>query len=414
MASEIVQKSQLLKNASSVLTQVKTKEKNDALKLVAESLLEHEASIISENEKDIENAKKAGMKESLIDRLKLSKKRIQDMADGIQTVIELKDPVWKSTDVWTIENGLNISKMAVPLGVIGIIYESRPNVTVDAFALALKSGNCILLRGSSSAINSNKALVSAIKEGLRKSSIDENVIQLIEDTSRECVAEMLQLNEYIDLIIPRGGSGLIQMVVKNATVPTIETGVGNCHTYVDATAKIQDAVDITVNAKAQRPGVCNACETVLVHENVAEEFLPKLHQELNEFIELRGCEKTKSIIDVKSATEEDWAEEFLDFILAIKVVRSLDEAIEHIGTYGTKHSECIVTEDYTNAEKFLKSIDAAAVYVNASTRFTDGGAFGFGCEMGISTQKMHARGPMGLNELVTVKYVIRGNGQIRE
>lgn len=414
MASEIVLKSQLLKSASSVLTQVKTKEKNDALRLVAESLLEYEDIIISENEKDIENAKKAGMKESLIDRLKLSTKRIQDMAEGIQTVIELKDPVWTSSDVWTIENGLNISKMTVPLGVIGIIYESRPNVTVDAFALAIKSGNCILLRGSSSAIYSNKALVKAIKAGLRKSSIDENVIQLIENTSREAVAEMLKLNEYIDLIIPRGGSGLIQMVVKNATVPTIETGVGNCHTFIDATAKIEDAVNITVNAKAQRPGVCNACETVLVHESVAEFFLPKLYQELHEFIELRGCEKTKSIIDVKSATEEDWAEEFLDYILAIKVVENLEEAIGHIGNYGTKHSECIVTEDYTNAEKFLKSIDAAAVYVNASTRFTDGGAFGFGCEMGISTQKMHARGPMGLNELVTVKYVVRGNGQIRE
>lgn len=414
MVSEVVKKSQLLKNASSKLAEVKTKEKNDALKLVAESLIEHSNAILAENEKDIANAKKANMKESLIDRLRLTPERIKDIADSIQVVVELKDPVWKSTDVWTIENGLNISKMSVPLGVIGIIYESRPNVTVDAFALALKSGNSILLRGSSSAIHSNKAIVFAIKEGLEKSRIDKNVIQLIENTSRDSVTEMLKLNEYIDLIIPRGGSGLIQTVVKNATVPTIETGVGNCHTYVDKTAKIEDAIKIIVNAKTQRPGVCNACESVLVHESIASEFLPKLYNKLHERVELRGCEKTKAIIDVTLATEEDWAEEYLDYILAVKVVENVEDAINHINQYGSMHSECIVTEDYTNAEKFLRNIDAAAVYVNASTRFTDGGAFGFGCEMGISTQKMHARGPMGLNELVTVKYVVRGNGQIRE
>lgn len=413
--SEIIKKSQLLKKASSLLSEASTKQKNEALKAVADSLMAHKELILDENKKDIENAICNNMKESLVDRLRLTEKRINDMVEGIQTVIDLKDPVWKSNDVWTLENGLNISKMTVPLGVIGIIYESRPNVTVDAFALAIKSGNCILLRGSSSALHSNKALVTSIKQGLRNSSISEEVIQLIEDISRESVTEMLKLNEYIDLIIPRGGSGLIQTVVQNATVPTIETGVGNCHTFVDETAKVDDALKIVINAKAQRPGVCNACETVLVHKNIANEYLPLLYDGLKEMVELRGCDKTREIIiEAKSASEEDWAEEFLDYILAIKVVDSLDEAIQHISIYGTKHSECIVTEDYTNAEKFLRNVDAAAVYVNASTRFTDGGAFGFGCEMGISTQKMHARGPMGLNELVTVKYVIRGNGQIRE
>lgn len=413
MASEIVLKSRILKEQANSLGEATTRDKNEALKLVAKSLIENQKNILEENEKDVNKAKDEGVKESLIDRLKLTEKRIGDMVDGIQTVIDLKDPVWKSNDVWTLENGLTISKMSVALGVIGIIYESRPNVTVDAFSLAIKSGNCILLRGSSSAINSNKALVKAIKEGLEKSNISKDMIQLIEDTSRESVNEMLKLNEYIDLIIPRGGSGLIQTVVKNATVPTIETGVGNCHVYIDASAKIEDAVKIVVNAKAQRPGVCNACESILVHKDVAEEFLPKLEKEFNGLVELRGCDRTKAIIKVKEATEQDWAEEFLDYILAIKIVDNLDEAIEHIRTYGTKHSEAIVTEDYTHAEKFLRSIDAAAVYVNASTRFTDGGVFGFGAEMGISTQKMHARGPMGLNELVTIKYVVRGNGQIR-
>ena len=412
--SEIKNKGKLLKNASNLLSKASTKDKNDALRKVAEALVEYKALILVENQKDIEEATRMNMKESLIDRLKLTDERILGMVEGINTIIELKDPVWKSNDVWTLENGLNITKMSVPMGVIGIIYESRPNVTVDAFALAIKSGNCILLRGSSSAIFSNKALVFAIKEGLKKSGITEDVIQLIEDTSRESVVEMLKLNEYIDLIIPRGGSGLIQSVVQNATVPTIETGVGNCHTFVDATAKMEEAVNIVVNAKTHRPGVCNACETVLIHERISAEFLPLLKEALKNKVELRGCPLTRQIIDVHEASEEDWAEEYLDYILALKVVADLDEAISHIGKYGTKHSECIVTEDYSNSEKFLREVDAASVYVNASTRFTDGGVFGFGCEMGISTQKMHARGPMGLNELVTVKYVIRGNGQIRE
>ncbi len=412
--SEIVRKGMLLKNASNLLIKANTKDKNEALKKVSESLEEYKELILMENEKDVEQAVRMHMKESLVDRLRLTEQRIRDMMEGIKAVMDLKDPVWQSKEVWTLENGLNISKMSVPLGVIGIIYESRPNVTVDAFALALKSGNCILLRGSSSAIFSNKALVYAIKEGLKKSNISEDVIQLIEDTSRESVVEMLKLNDYIDLIIPRGGSGLIQSVVKNATVPTIETGVGNCHIFVDETAKVEEAVKIVVNAKTQRPGVCNACETVLVHESIAEEFLPLLKEALNQTVEIRGCLLTKQIIDVAEATEGDWSEEYLDYILAVKVISNVDEAIAHIGKYGTKHSESIITEDYSNSEKFLREIDAASVYVNASTRFTDGGVFGFGCEMGISTQKMHARGPMGLNELVTVKYVVRGNGQIRE
>lgn len=412
--SEIIEKGKSLKSASELLSQASTKDKNEALKFVAESIIKNQDFILKENQKDIEAAINAEMKESLIDRLRLTEERIQDIIEGIHTIVELKDPIWKSNDVWTLENGLNISKMTVPLGVIGIIYESRPNVTVDAFTLAIKSGNCILLRGSSSAIHSNMALVFAIKEGLKRSKISEEVVQLVEDTSRDSVTTMLQLNDYIDLIIPRGGSGLIQSVVQNATVPTIETGVGNCHTFIDETAKIDDAVDIVVNAKAQRPGVCNACETVLVHEQVANVFLPKLKIALKDKVELRGCVKTQEIIDVQPASDEDWAEEYLDYILAIKVVSNIQEAIAHINQYGTKHSECIVTENYTNGELFLRSIDAAAVYINASTRFTDGGVFGFGCEMGISTQKMHARGPMGLNELVTVKYVIRGSGQIRE
>lgn len=412
-STQLIEKCKALKSASEALASANTKIKNDGLLLAAKAIDDHRKDILLANEKDVEHARKEGMKESLVDRLALNEARIDDIIEGIEGVVKLKDPVWKSSEVWTLENGLTISKMACPMGVIGIIYESRPNVTADAFALALKSGNAILLRGSSSAIHSNVAIVSAIKEGLRKSEISEDVIQLLEDVSRETVNEMLRLNEYIDLIIPRGGKGLIQSVVKNATVPTIETGLGNCHIFIDESGKLEDGVRIVENAKLQKPGACNACETVLVHEKAAGEFLPMLYDALKDRVELRGCEKTRSIIDVKEATEEDWGEEYLDYILALKVVSGLDEAIAHIGKYGTKHSECIVTENYTNANRFLRKVDAAAVYVNASTRFTDGGMFGFGCEMGISTQKMHARGPMGLSELVTVKYTILGEGQIR-
>ncbi|QEK12209.1 glutamate-5-semialdehyde dehydrogenase [Crassaminicella thermophila] len=410
----LVDKCKKLCKASEILATMDTKLKNEALYQVGLSLKEYKAFILEENKKDVEKAKKDNMKESLIDRLCLSEERIDDMIEGIHNIIELKDPVWKSNELWTLENGLTLSKMTVPLGVIGIIYESRPNVTVDAFSLALKSGNCILLRGSSSSINSNNALVYAIKEGLKKSPVSENVIEFIDDIDRSVVKEMLTLNEYIDVIIPRGGKDLIQFVVKNATVPTIETGVGNCHIFVDETADIKKSIDIIENAKVQRPGVCNACETVLVHKKIANLFLPKLYDRLIERVEIRGCQETKKIIPVNSAIEEDWYKEYLDYILAVKVVENVDDAIFHIRKYGTKHSEAILTESLTNANKFLRQVDAAAVYVNASTRFTDGGQFGFGAEMGISTQKIHARGPMGLNELVTVKYTIIGNGQIRE
>ncbi len=412
--SKFTEKCIKLKEASRLLSTVPTKYKNDALGLVVESLKKNWSYILSENEKDIKIAKEGGTKSSLIDRLTLNESRMQGMIDGVNTIIDLKDPIWQSNDVWTTETGLTISRMTVPLGVIGIIYESRPNVTVDAFALALKSGNCILLRGSSLAMHSNRALVKAIKEGLRQSEISEESVQLVDDSDRSLVKEMLTSNEYIDVIIPRGGADLIRFVVDNATVPTIETGAGNCHTYIDDSADLEDSVDIIVNAKIQRPGVCNACETVLIHENIANDILPRLYDELNDKAELRGCPKTREIIDIKEAADDDWAEEYLDYILAIKVVSDANEAVDHIQKYGTGHSEAIVTENFTNANYFLRRVDAAAVYVNASTRFTDGGEFGFGGEMGISTQKIHARGPMGINELVTIKYTIVGNGQIRE
>ncbi|WP_089283765.1 glutamate-5-semialdehyde dehydrogenase [Anaerovirgula multivorans] len=411
--STLIEQGKILKKAAQALGTVDTKVKNAALRQVILSLKQHEEHILRENQKDIQNAENNNMKESLIDRLRLTEERIAGMIDSINTIIDLKDPVWRSNDVWTLENGLTVSKMTVPIGVIGIIYESRPNVTVDAFALTLKSGNCVLLRGSSTSLHSNRALVFAIKEGLKNSSISEDVISLIDDSDRAVVKEMLTFNQYIDLIIPRGGKELIDMVVKNATVPTIETGVGNCHIFVDESADLEGAVDIIENAKVQRPGVCNACETILVHEKVANVLLPKLHERISSKVEMRGCTVVQKLINVKEAVEEDWAEEYLDYILAAKVVKDMDEAIEHINQYGTKHSEAILTESYGNANQFLRQVDAAAVYVNASTRFTDGGEFGFGGEMGISTQKMHARGPMGVNELVTVKYTIVGNGQIR-
>lgn len=329
-------------------------------------------------------------------------------------MIKLEDPIWQSNKVWTMENGLTISKMTIPLGVIGIIYESRPNVTVDAFSLALKSGNCVILRGSSSAINSNIALVKAIKEGLTNSPIPEDVVQFIESSDRNLVADMLKANEYIDLIIPRGGKGLIDFVVKNATVPTLQTGEGNCHLFVDEHADLAKALPILVNSKTQRLGVCNTIETLLIHEKVKEKFLPMAYEAIKDIIELRGCLETRDIIDVKEASEEDYWEEYLDAKLAIKVVSDVDEAINHINKYGTQHSESIITENLSNANKFQRSVDASSVYVNASTRFTDGAEFGFGAEMGISTQKTHARGPVGLEQLTTYKYLIMGEGQIRK
>ncbi len=403
-----------LKNAEKQLSIASTRDKNIALEKVAEAIENNREEILKANQLDIEIGKKENMSSALIDRLMLDHERLNGIIEGIKTVIKLSDPIWQSKKVWTIENGLTISQMTTPLGVIGIVYESRPNVTVDAFSLALKSGNCIILRGSSSAINSNLALVKAIKEGLRDSSISEDVVGFIDDTDRNLVLDMLKANEYIDLIIPRGGRGLIQFVIENSTVPTLQTGEGNCHIFVDETAKLDDALNIVINAKTQRLGVCNACETLLVHERIADIFLPMVYESLKGKIEMRGCNITNKIIEVNKATEEDYEEEFLDAILAIKIVKDVDEAIDHINKYGTKHSEAIITENLTNANKFQRRVDASTVYVNASTRFTDGSEFGFGAEMGISTQKTHARGPVGLEQLVTYKYLVMGEGQIRK
>jgi glutamate-5-semialdehyde dehydrogenase len=403
-----------LKKVESNLATASTKDKNIALKLVSEAIDKSRIEILKANEIDVNKAKEDGVKEGLIDRLKLDDGRIDGIIDGIDTVIKLPDPVWQSDKAWTLENDLTITKMSVPLGVIGIIYESRPNVTVDAFSLALKSGNCIVLRGSSSAINSNIALVKSIKEGLEKSNISADVVQFIEDTDRALVGEMLNANGYIDLIIPRGGKSLINFVISEASVPTLQTGEGNCHLFVDKTANLEDALNILINAKTQRLGVCNACETLLVHEDIKKEFLQMAYKALKDKVEMRGCMDTLSIIDVNTAEDEDFKEEFLDSIIAIKVVKDIDEAIDHINKYGTQHSESIITNDLNNAKKFQRKIDASAVYVNASTRFTDGSEFGFGAEMGISTQKLHARGPVGLEQLVTYKYLIDGQGQIRQ
>ncbi|MBI9098971.1 MAG: glutamate-5-semialdehyde dehydrogenase [Spirochaetaceae bacterium] len=403
-----------LKKSSVRLGSLGTEDKNISLRIVADFLKIYEPVILKANAIDIENAKREGMKESLIDRLRLTSERIDSMVEGIEKVISLKDPVWNSHEVWTLENGITVSKMSVPLGVISIIYESRPNVTIDAFTLAIKSGNAILLRGSSSAINSNKALVKAVKAGLETGPVSSDIIELVEDTDRKLVGELLNMTEYLDLVIPRGGAGLIKYVTENARVPSIETGVGNCHIFVDETANQENALDIIENAKIQRPGVCNSCETVLIHKNIADKFLPLLVKRIGDRVELRGCSESCKISEVKKADELDWETEYLDYILAVKIVDSNDMAIDHINRYGSKHSEAILTNDLGNTKKFQRMVDAAAVYVNASTRFTDGGAMGFGAEMGISTQKIHARGPMGLNELVTIKYVMDGNGQIRE
>ncbi len=403
-----------LKNVEGSLSRATSEDKNRALELVKESLDKNRDKILFANEEDMANGMNNRMNKGLLDRLFLDNERIDGIISGIETVISLDDPVWRSNEVWTLENGLTVSKMTVPLGVIGIIYESRPNVTVDAFALALKSGNCIILRGSSSAVNSNMALVKAIKEGLSKSNISEDVVAFIEDTDRKYVEEILSARGYVDLIIPRGGRGLIDFVVENAKVPTLETGQGNCHIYIDEFADLEKAIPIVINSKTQRVGVCNACETVLVHDNIKEEVLKSLYENLADRVELRGDLKTKGLIDVKEAVESDYESEFLDYILALKVVENIGEAIDHINKYGTKHSEAIVTENYTNANLFTRTVDASTVYVNAATRFTDGSEFGFGAEMGISTQKIHARGPVGLNELVTNKYVVLGQGQTRK
>lgn len=403
------------KAAEPLVSSMGTNEKNRALAAISEALRTHVTEIIGENQLDIENARKNGMSEAMIDRLTLTEARIEGMAEGVDKVISLPDPIGAVIGGSDLPNGLHVIKKRVPIGTIGIIFESRPNVTVDAAALCFKAGNAVILRGGSDAINSNKALVGLMRTALESAGADRNSIQLVEDTSREVANAMMKLNKYIDLLIPRGGGGLIRAVINNATVPVIQTGEGNCHVYVDESADIDMAVNIIDNAKTQRPSVCNAIENILVHEKAAPTLFRKLDERWQGKVAIRGDEETAKLVKVeKIADDTDYATEFLDYRLSSKVVKDVDEAIAHINRFGTKHSECIVTENIHNAEKFQQMIDAAAVYVNASTRFTDGFEFGLGAEIGISTQKLHARGPMGLEALTTYKYLINGNGQVRK
>ncbi len=404
------------KEAEAVIASASTLEKNNALAAISKALIENKELIIAENAKDIAAAKENGMSEAKQDRLKLDEKRIADMAKGVDELIAMNDPIGQVMDGFTRPNGLQIIKTRVPLGVIGIIYESRPNVTVDAAALCLKAGNTVILKGGKEAINSNICLGNIMRKAVSSVGLPEDVVQVVNSTSRETTNEIMKLNEYIDVIIPRGSANLIQAVVKNATVPVIETGAGNCHVYVDSSADLDMAVEITDNAKTQRPSVCNAIESLLVHKDVADKFLPMIAERFKSHnVKIYGCERTIAILGdtVEKATETEYATEFNDSIIAVKVVDDISEAIAHIRKYSTGHSECIVTSSLANAQRFQREVDAAAVYVNASTRFTDGGEFGFGAEIGISTQKLHARGPMGLMELTTSKYLINGNGQIR-
>lgn len=397
------------------LQRLSTDKKNQALLAVAEALVTDSGLIMQENEKDIARAKEKGMHPGLIDRLRLTTERIGQMAEGLKKVAALPDPVGEVMESMERPNGLKIIKCRVPMGVIGIIYESRPNVTADAFGLCFKSGNAVILKGGSDAICSNMAITDVIRKALRAEGVEENAIQIIESTDRAVAQEFMRLKEYVDLLIPRGGAGLIKSVVENSTIPVIETGTGNCHIYVDETADIGMAVSIIINAKTQRIGVCNACESLVIHEAVKEKLLPALADKLKEHhVEIRGDEKVRQVIECIAATEEDFGTEYLDYIISMKTVASLEEAIAHINRYNTRHSEAIITENMENAERFLNEVDAACVYVNASTRFTDGFEFGFGAEIGISTQKLHARGPMGLKELTSYKYEIVGNGQIRQ
>ncbi len=406
---------QKAKDAETVLRNLSTGEKNAALEAVAAALVTSTYEILEANAIDVKNGRENHMPEGLIDRLMLDKGRIGGMADGLRQLVGLEDPIGEVTGMKKRPNGLLIGQKRVPLGVVGIIYEARPNVTSDAFGLCFKTGNVVILKGGSDAIHSNTAVVKCIREALRQCGITENAIQLIEDTSRETAAEFMKLNQYVDVLIPRGGKGLIRAVVDQSTIPVIETGTGNCHIYVDETADLKMAADIVINAKTQRVGVCNACESLLVNRRVKDAFLPVLADRLKEkHVEVRGDEDSVELMPgSQKATEEDWGTEYLDYIISVKVVDSVEEAIAHINRYNTGHSEAIITNDYTHAQKFLDEVDAAAVYVNASTRFTDGNEFGFGAEIGISTQKLHARGPMGLLALTTTKYIIYGNGQIR-
>jgi len=404
------------KTAERAIAAASTKQKNNALTAIAEALISNTDSIIGANKADLDNAVKNNMSASMQDRLKLTADRIKGISSSVLDIVKLDDPVGYVENGSIRPNGIKIQKTRVPLGTIGIIYESRPNVTVDAAVLCIKAGNAVILRGGKEAYHSNKCLCEIMRWALEAAGLPKDTVQFVDDTTREVTAQLMKLNKYLDVLIPRGGAGLIHAVMENATVPVIETGVGNCHVFVDESADLDMAVSITDNAKTQRPSVCNAIESLLVHEAVADKFLPMIKRKFDEHnVEIRGCEKTAAILGgcVVPVTEEDYATEFNDYIIAVRVVKNIDEAIEHIAKYSTKHSECIVTNSLVNAERFQHEVDAAAVYVNASTRFTDGGEFGFGAEIGISTQKIHARGPMGLKELTSVKYLINGNGQIR-
>lgn len=413
---EVISKAQLAKNAARQLSYLSTDVKDRALLAMADALVNCQDEIIAANAMDMAAGREKGLSRALLDRLLLTEARIEEMAAGLKAVTSLADPVGEVISMWKRPNGMQIGKIRVPLGVIGIIYEARPNVTVDAAGLCLKTGNAVLLRGGSEAINSNTAVARVIARAAEGAGVPAGAIQLIETTDREAVNLMLKLNDYLDVLIPRGGAGLIQTVVKNATVPVIETGIGNCHVYIDNEADLTMAQNIVINAKVQRPGVCNAMETLLVHREVAGELLPGLLGTLREQyqVEIRGCAETRAIATwANDATEDDYYAEFLDLILAVKVVGDITEAMNHIYKYGSGHSEAIITENYSKARRFLQEVDAAAVYVNASTRFTDGSQFGYGAEIGISTQKLHARGPMGLQELTTIKYIVFGAGQVR-
>ncbi len=414
--TELEKMGQRAVSASRGLARLGIKAKNDALCAVAKAVTDNSDRILRANAIDMERGRQNNMKQGLLDRLCLNPERIEGMSDGILKVAALDDPTGEILGMWERPNGLRIGKKRVPLGVIGIIYESRPNVTLDAFGLCFKAGNAVILKGGSDAINSNKEIAAVIRETLEANGISPDCIQLIESTDRAVTDELMHLNKYVDVLIPRGGAGLISAVVNNATIPVIETGTGNCHVYVDATADFDMALDIIENAKTQRIGVCNACESLLVHKDIADEFVPRLAERLFKHkVEIRGDETSRLIVpQINEATDEDYGTEYLDYIVSLKIVSGTDEAIAHINEYNTGHSETIVTNDYANSQKFLDEVDAAAVYVNASTRFTDGFEFGFGAEIGISTQKLHARGPMGLAALTTTKYIIYGSGQIRE
>lgn len=413
--SEVKELGKKARKAALELASVSTETKNRALEVMAKALVDNQNTILEANRKDLKVGEEKKIGSALMDRLMLNETRIEEMAQGLKDVALLHDPVGEIVAGWRRPNGLIITKVRVPLGVVGMIYEARPNVTVDAAGLCLRTGNAVILRGGSVAINSNLALTQIIADAATSQGIPANAIQSITTTEREAVYELMQMNEYVDVLIPRGGASLIQSVIEKASVPVIETGVGNCHVYVDKEAKIPMALEIVINAKCQRPGVCNAAETLLIHQDIAKEFLPLVIKELKERkVILYGDEEACSIASgMEKASEEDWKTEYLELKLAVKVVKDLDEAIDHINTYGTKHSEAIITEDYSAARRFTDEVDAAALYINASTRFTDGGQFGLGAEIGISTQKLHVRGPMGLESLTSTKYIVYGSGQTR-